>query len=76
LIVEAEMKVYIASHGYDYEGSDTIGVYSTFQAARAICVARIGNDNFTISEGDGFFSATGRGQSYNVWAYEVDEVTE
>ena len=70
------MKVWIASHGYDYEGSDAIGVFSTFQAARAICMARIGKEPFTISEGDGFFSAVGRGQSYNVWCYEVDEVTE
>ena len=72
-IVEVRMKVWIAFHGYDYEGSDVIGVYATFRAARGACIERIdGEDGFHIEDKNEKFYAAGRSQTYSVYPYDVE----
>lgn len=72
------MKVWIAFHGYDYEGEDVIGVYSNFEAARSKCIQEIAGDSrYTISEGENSegekkFYAKGRSQAYSVAPFEVE----
>jgi hypothetical protein len=68
------MNVWIAFHGYDYEGSDILGVYTNFEAARNKCIEEIdGDSNIKITiEGEEKFFAEGRAQSYRVSRYNVE----
>lgn len=67
------MKIWIAFHGFDYEGDDIMGVYFSFEGARNKCLESIGGDSsFFIEDKAGKFYAQGKSQTYSVSCFEVE----
>lgn len=68
------MKVWIAFHGWDYEGDNVIGVHHTFEAARNKCLEDMGKNSskFSLTErGEEFFAKWGS-EHYTIYSYNVE----
>lgn len=71
------MEIFVAMASYDYEGSDMLGLFSTFAKAEEACHADfhpVSHQNVMVND-QPFITKSYRHDSYYIYSQQLDDVS-